>query len=140
MRIELAFDAVCGENVSCRAVFPCRNDDRNVLFACCKHPAVLRVDLVVLLKHSAAQKPVHHLIRKEPFTFCLHILPYFEKMVLETAECLLLGNTCVGDTVHVVVEELFFLGRSEIPIAWNPVIVGVCHQVHDIFLKVVCRA
>ena len=140
MRVELSLDAVSCKDVACGAVLPCRDDDRDVLLTGCKYPAVLWVNLVVLLENSAAQKSVDDFIRQKPLALCLHVFPYFEKVVLQTAECLFFRNAGISDTVHVFVEELFFLLRSEVPVAWYPVVVGVRHEVHDVFLKVVGRA
>ena len=131
---------MCSVDVGCSTVLPCRNDDRNVLLACCKHPAVLRVDLVVLLENAAAEKLVDHLPREESLACSLHLVPYVKKVILKAAECLLLRDTCVSDTVHVLLEKLLLLFRSEVSIVWNSVVVVVSHEVHDILFEVVCRA
>ena len=139
-RVELTLDAVCRVYVAGGAVFPCRHNDRDVLLAGSEHPAVLRVDFVILFEDTASEKPVDDLVWKKPFSFCLHVFPDFHEVVFETAECLFFRDTCIGHPVHVVVQKFFLLLRGEITVVRNPVVVVVSHQVHDILFKVVCRA
>ena len=131
---------MCSEDVCSGAILPCRNYDRNVLLTGCEHPAVLRVNLIVLLENAAADELVDYLPREESLAIGLHLIPNLYEMVLQTAECLLLRDAGICNAVHMVVEKLLLLCRSEIPIVGNPVVVVVCHEVHDVLLEVVCGA
>ena len=85
IRCEFALDAVCCEDISCGAVFPCRADDRNVLLAGCKYPAVLRVDLVVFFENAASENLVNVFVRKISLAFCLCLVPDIYECALKTA-------------------------------------------------------
>ena len=138
IRCEFALDAVCCEDVSCGAVFPCRADDRNVLLAGCEYPAVLRVDLVVFLENAASEDLVNIFVRKVSLAFCLCLVPYIYECALETAECLLLRDAGVGNTVVVVVQKFLLLLCGEVSVTRHSVIVRVCYKIHDVLFKVVC--
>ena len=111
------------EYVTGCAVLPGRADDRNILLAGSHYPAVLRVDLIVLLQNAAAEKLVDIFIREIPFSFILRLCPHIDERALQAAESLLLRNAGVGHTVVVVLKQLLLLLRSEVAVARNPVIV-----------------
>ena len=111
------------EYVAGGAVLPCRADDRNVLLAGCHHPAVLRVDLIVLLQNAAAEKLVDIFIREIPLSFVLRLCPDIDEGTLQAAESLLFRNTGVGHTVVVVLKQLLLLLRSKVAVARDPVVV-----------------
>ena len=138
IRCELALDTVSCEDVTCGAVFPCRADDRNILLASCKYPAVLRVDLIIFLENTASEDLVNVFVRKISLSFCLSLVPYIYKCTLETAESLLLRDTCICNTVIMIVEEFLLLLCCEVSVTRYSVIVRVCYEVHDILLQVVC--
>ena len=131
---------MCSEDVCSRAVLPCRNDDRDIFLASCKYPAVLRVDLVVLLENAAAEEFVDNFPREESLTCCLHLIPDVNEVLLKAAECLLFRNAGVSHAIVVIVKKFLFLCRCEVSIMRNPVIVVVCHEVHDVLFEVVGRA
>lgn len=56
----------------------------------------------------------------------------------ETAESLFLRDTCVGNTIVVVVQEFLLLLCGKVSVARHSVIVGVCYEIHDILFEVVC--
>ena len=138
--VELTPDAVCGEDVGCGAVLPCWHYDGDVLLAGGEDPAVLGVDLVVLLEHSAAQQTVDHFPGEESLTLGLHVVPHLYEMVFQSPECLLLGYAGVGNAVHVVLEKLVLLLGSKVTVVGHPLVMGVCDEVHDVLLEVVGRA
>ena len=114
---------MCCEDICSGAVFPCRNYDRNVLFACSKNPAVFGVDFIILFEDTATKESVDHLPREEPFAFCLHIVPHLYEMVFQASECLLFGNTGVGYTVHVIFKKFVFLFGGEVTVIGNSLVV-----------------
>lgn len=111
---QFAFDDVRREDVAHRAVFPSRNDDRNVLFAGGQHPTVLRVDFVVLLQYAAAQQLVHEFVRQVAFAFVVGIFPYLEDMLLQAAERFLFRDAGIRHAVHVVFEQFPFVLRRQV--------------------------
>ena len=135
--VELTPDAVCGEDVGCGAVLPCGYYDGDVLLTGGEDPAVLGVDLIVLLEHSAAQQAVDYLPGEKSLTLGLHVVPYLYEMMFQSPECLLLGDAGVRDTVHVVLQQLVLLLGSQVAVVGHSLVVGVGHEVHDVLLEVV---
>ena len=138
IRSEFALDAVGCEDVTCSTVFPCRADDRNVLLASCKYPAVLRVDLIILFENAASEDLVNIFVWKVSLSFSLCLVPNIYKCTLETAESLFLRDSCVSNTIVVVVQEFLLLLCGKVSVARHSVIVGVCYEIHDILFEVVC--
>ncbi len=140
MRIILSADYVSGEDVTGGAVFPCRADDGDVLLTCGNHPAILRVNLIVLLKDAAADHLIDELVGEVALAFGLSLVPNLYEVLFKTAESLFFGDTGICNAVVVVVKEFLLLKGSEVTVTGNPVVVAVGHKVHNVFLKVVCAA
>ena len=50
--LYFSLNTLAGKLVSKRGVFPTGYKHRKILFACCDHPAVFRINLVILLQVS----------------------------------------------------------------------------------------
>jgi hypothetical protein len=70
-----------------------------------QHPAVLRVDLVVLLQHAGQQHAVHELVREVALAGSGRPRPFVHQRLLEPAHRLLFGDAGIGDAVHVPVQQ-----------------------------------
>ena len=84
--------------------------------AAASEPAVLRIDLVVLLEHARAQDLVQELVREELLARLVRALPLVEHGALDAADRLVLGDAGVGDAVQVLLEQLFLLLGREVAI------------------------
>jgi len=135
-RGELSLDAVGGEDVAHGAVFPAGDDDGEVFFGSGQHPGMLCRYLIVVLHHTAEKQLVHEFVWEEALVALLGILPYFEDVVLYFAEGFFFGDAGVGDTVEAFFEEFVFLFGGEIAVVGHTAVVGVGHQVHDVFFEV----
>ena len=61
-------------------------------------------------------------------------------MFFQAAESFLFRDAGIRYTVVVVVQQFLLLFGGEVAVAGHTVIVAVGHQVHDVFLQVVCTA
>ncbi len=129
-----------GEDVAGGAVFPCGADDGDVLLAGGDHPAVLGVDLIILLQNTAANHLIDELIGEISLAFRLGLVPHLYQVLFQTAERFLFRDAGVRYTVVVVVQQFLLLFGSKVTVTGNTIIVAVGHQVHDVFLQVVCTA
>ena len=111
---DVARDAVAREDVAERRVLPARHEHRQVALGRGQQPAVLRIDLVVLLEHARPQDLVHELVREESLARLVRSLPLVEDGAFDAADGLVLGDARVGDAVQVLVEQLFLLLRREV--------------------------
>ena len=140
VRFVFAHDDLGGEEVAAGTVFPGGANDGDVLFAGGQHPAVFRVDFIILFQHAAAEDLIEELVGHIALAFCLGFVPNFHQVFLDTAESLFFRDAGIRDTAVVVVQKvLFFLG-SEVPVAGDAIVVAVGHQVEDVFLQVVGAA
>ena len=140
VRVILTADDVGGEDVTGGAVFPGGADDGNVLFTGGYYPAVLGVNLIVLLQDTAADHLIDELVGEISLTLSFCLVPNLHEVLFQTAESFFLGDAGVGYTVVVVVDEFLLLLRSEVTVAGHTIIVVVGHQVHDVFLQVIGAA
>ena len=101
--LQLAFDAIRGEDVAHCAVFPTRNHDRNILFGGSQHPAVLWIDLVILLQArllnsilymNSCGKTALRLTLRFPFKFKISFEFFWIRFFLR--------NTGIGNAVVMI--------------------------------------
>ncbi len=98
-----------GEHVAEGGVLPAWNHDGQVLLAGGQHPAVFRVDLVVLLQSAATDQPIEELVGEVALPSGVRAGPFCEHRFFDAAHGLHLGDAGVRHAVHVAVQQRFLV-------------------------------
>ncbi len=134
--LHVAADDGGREHVPQGAVLPARNHDGHVLLERRQHPAVLGVDLVVLLVFPTLQHFLEELVGEVAFALGVGLHPHLEHGLLHAAHGLHLGDAGVRHAVHVAVQEgLLVLGR-QVAVVGHALVEVMGHQVEDVLLQV----
>ena len=100
------------------------------------HPAVLGVDLVILLERALLDQAIEKLVRKVALAVFVGSRPLFEHRLFDPAHGFAFRNAGVGDAIEVAIEKLLLVLRGEIAIVRDALVVIVRNEVEDVFFEV----
>ncbi len=74
-------------------------------------------------------------MRKESLASLVGAYPFLQHLVLDAPHRLHLRNAGVGDAVHVPIQQLSLVRRSQIAVVRHALIEVMRHQIENIFLR-----